>query len=361
MKTFHCSCGNTLHFENSQCLVCNRTVGYLPDAKQLSAMKLPVNGRYQSILNNRYYRPCKNYAEYNVCNWMVPVEDNNDYCVSCRLNHIIPNLNEAENLTLWYRIELAKRRLLYTLFGLNLPVVSRAEDVRQGMAFEFLQEASVHDEFSNEVTSKNNVMTGHSAGLITINLLEARHSSRMEMREKMNERYRTLLGHFRHESGHYYWERLINETDNIQGFREVFGDERVNYQQAMNNYYESGPSPHWQDSWISAYASSHPWEDWAETWAHYLHMVDTLETAQDFGFRIHGHDISALQTDSQMMSGYVTPASFKELFDDWCSLSVALNALNRSMGKEDAYPFVVSNTSLGKLQYIHRIVTEAGR
>ena len=360
MKTFRCHCGNTLNFENSRCLACNRVVGYLPDEKQLSALEPSADGSWQALLNNRHYRQCKNNIEYDVCNWMVPVDDNHALCASCRLNHIIPNLNEAQNLTLWFRIEQAKRRLLYTLFSLNLPVVSRADDPQQGMGFEFLEDEATRDEFSNELTIKQSIVTGHSAGMITINLLEAEHSSRVEMREKMNESYRTLLGHFRHESGHYFWDRLINGTDNIISFRELFGDERLDYKMALKSFYENGPSSSWQNVWISAYASMHPWEDWAETWAHYLHMVDTLETAYGFGFRIHGFDVSNPNIDSHMAAGYIAPTSFDELFNDWCRLSAALNALNRSMGLEDAYPFVVSISALNKLRYTHRIVKQAG-
>ncbi|HNP25535.1 MAG TPA: putative zinc-binding peptidase [Nitrosomonas sp.] len=361
MKTFRCHCGNHLHFENSQCFSCNRMVGYLPEEKRLSALEPSAEGNWLALFNNRPYRQCKNFVDYNVCNWMVSARDNHALCLSCRLNHIIPNLNEAQNITLWYRVEQAKRRLLYTLYSLDLPVVSREKDPSSGMGFEFLQDDVAQDEFSNELTIRQSIATGHKSGMITINLLEAEHSSRLEMRDKMNERYRTLLGHFRHESGHYYWDRLINNTDKINSFRDLFGDERLDYQQALRTYYEQGPSSFWQDIWISAYASSHAWEDWAETWAHYLHMVDTVETAHDFSFSIHGYDVSAPAIDSQMANGYKTPASFDELFDDWCRLSVALNALNRSMGMDDAYPFVISSTSLNKLRYVHQIVTGISR
>jgi hypothetical protein len=360
LKTFSCHCGNTLHFENSRCLVCDRVVGFLPDVKQMTALESADAGSWKALINNRLYRQCSNFSEYAVCNWMVPVDEHDALCSSCRLNHIIPNLSEPQNLTLWYRIEIAKRRLLYTLYSLNLPVSGRAEDPDSGMAFEFLQDNKFVDEFSNELTRQQNVFTGHKAGMITINIHEADPSVREEIREKMKERYRTLLGHFRHESGHYYWERLIAGTDNLDSFRYYFGDERVDYQAAMKSYYNQGPPSRWQDSWVSAYASAHPWEDWAETWAHYLHIVDTLETAHDFGFRIQGHEVTEPKIAGQLTSAYHMPASFEELIDDWSRLSVALNALNRSMGIEDAYPFVLAGNSLNKLRYMHQIVTDAG-
>lgn len=335
-------------------------VGYLPDEKQLSVLESTTDDHWHALSNNKHYRQCKNYSEYDVCNWMVSADDNQAFCVSCRLTYIIPNLSEAQNLMLWYRIEQAKRRLLYTLFNLNLPVVGRDVDPNKGMGFEFLEDGATQDDFGNELTIKRSIATGHNAGMITINLLEAEHSSREKMREKMNESYRTLLGHFRHESGHYYWDRLINGSDNIISFRELFGDERLDYKLALSAYYDQGPPEYWQNVWISAYASMHPWEDWAETWAHYLHMVDTLETANDFGFEIYGLDAVDPTVNHQKATGETASASFDSLFNSWCGLSAALNALNRSMGLEDAYPFVISVLALNKLRYIHRIVTEAG-
>jgi len=336
-------------------------VGFLPNERQLSAFEPIKPNSWRALFNNQVYRQCKNYLDYNVCNWMVPEGDNSDLCVSCRLNHIIPNLNEDQNLTLWYRIEQAKRRLLYTLYRLNLPVINRFQDPVKGLCFEFLSDQANPGEFNDATETSQTIMTGHHFGKITINLLEAEPSTRMEMRDKMNERYRTLLGHFRHESGHYYWDLLINETGYTDAFREKFGDERLNYDQALRTYYEQGPPLSWQDQWISAYASAHAWEDWAETWAHYLHMVDTLETAHDFGFRIHGYDISAPDASTQMGNGYFAPVIFNDLFEDWCRLSVALNALNRSMGMDDAYPFVISNQALDKLRFVHQVVTETIR
>ena len=358
MKTFACECGNKLHFENSQCLVCGRVLGYLPDQQRLSALEAAEGNQWHALANRRLYRKCDNYSRHNVCNWMVPIEDTNMYCASCRLNHIIPNLSEPENLALWNSVEIAKRRLLYTLYNLGLPIIGRDTEPQSGLAFEFLADQTSDDEFSNQVTPQQSVITGHRAGLITINIREAEDSAREEMREKMKERYRTLLGHFRHESGHYYWERLVSNTSNLNEYRRLFGDERTNYQQALENYYQSGPPADWQVNWISAYASSHPWEDWAETWAHYLHMVDTLETAQDFGFSIHGQDVSALTSGLQVTQGYMTRAVFDVLLEDWGRLAVALNALNRSMGLADAYPFVISNNVLAKLHFINRVITD---
>lgn len=330
MRTFRCQCGVRLHFENSQCLNCGRTLGYVPEQRALMAFEPETGGRWRPVIDEAapvtsgLFRKCANYEQYHVCNWMVPDQDSERYCLSCRLNHIIPNLTEPDNLTLWYRIEVAKRRLLYTLIKLGLPIA--------GMSFRFLADEKAGDEF---------VLTGHSGGTITINIAEARHSERERMREEMNEGYRTLLGHFRHESGHYYWGRLIKDGDLLEAFRALFGDERQDYQQALKTHYSQGAPVDWKEHFISAYASSHPWEDWAETWTHYLHMTDTLETAIDMGFLERGDP----------------GASFDELIDDWVELTVGLNALNRSMGLQDAYPFAFSGPVIDKLLFVHTFIT----
>jgi hypothetical protein len=357
MKTFVCHCGNTLYFENSRCLVCKRMVGYLPDDGMISALEPQDNGNWLALVDRHTYRMCKNYSDYNVCNWMVPAHDPHPYCLSCRLNHIIPNLGEGQNLTLWYRIESAKRRLLYTLYELHLPVIGRHSDPKKGLAFEFLADETSDNEFRNELIPDHHVITGHRGGIITINLREAEDSAREVMREKMNERYRTLLGHFRHEIGHYYWDRLIVDMDRVGEFRRIFGDERQDYEQSLRKYYQDGPPSDWQSIWISAYASAHPWEDWGESWAHYMHMVDTLETAHDFGFSIQGYNVSSLTAEMQSTEGYLASPAFDLLIKDWNRLTIALNAMNRSMGLPDVYPFVISDTSLVKLRFIHDTIS----
>lgn len=359
MKTFTCQCGNTLYFENSQCMVCGLELGFVVEDMQLSALEPDESGsgQWRALSNGRYYRKCANYTQYDVCNWLVPAGEGQAYCCSCRLNQIIPNLSEPQNLKLWYRVETAKRRLLYTLYKLGLPVIDRRQDSQMGLAFEFMQDQTQYDEFSNSVTEVNHVMTGHHGGIITINIMEAEASSREMIRERMNEGYRTLLGHFRHEIGHYYWNRLIKEAGKLDWFRDIFGDESQNYQQALENYYQQEPHSTWQEGFISAYASAHPWEDWAETWAHYLHMIDTLETANDIGFRIESEpNTSAGSSDESDLSS-IQKMDFDALMEDWASLVIGLNALNRSMGLADAYPFVLSPRAMEKLRFIHHVIT----
>lgn len=367
MKTFQCVCGNTIHFENTDCLVCGRTLGFLPDYGVLSALEPAGEAGWRALhpaAADSVYRMCNNYKQENVCNWMVPTDDPQPLCRGCRLNHIIPDLGEEKNRVLWYRIEGAKRRLLYTLDALKLPITGRDEEPDSGVVFEFLSDPNDGQEFSVEVGQNRRIVTGHRSGLITINVAEADARAREEMREKMNELYRTLLGHFRHEIGHYYWDRLVHNTGWIDNFRGVFGDERQDYEEALKQYYANGAPLNWRQSFVSAYATSHPWEDWAETWAHYLHMVDTLETAHDFGFAIQGREVlppsAALpEGQQQAASPPKASASFEEIINDWRGLTVALNALNRSMGLVDAYPFVLLPRTIEKLRFVHQIIVGA--
>lgn len=357
MITFTCHCGNKLHFDNSACLVCGRKTGFLPDLNQMSALEPAEGHYYRALLNDSIYRTCKNYHEYEVCNWLVPNNDPGELCESCRLTEIIPDLTEPGNIRLWYRVEKAKRRLLYTLKKLGLPIEGHDANPASGLAFRFMADDPSTSEFNDELSPGERVMTGHSTGTITINLAEADHSAREETREKMNERYRTLLGHFRHESGHYYWDKLVRDSDWIHEYRELFGDETLDYQAALNTYYAQGPIKDWERYWVSSYASCHPWEDFAETWAHYLHMLDTLETAHDYGFSIHGQSKRSPVKLAQFNSGYGDNFSIEDLLNDWMRLTNALNAMNRSMGLPDAYPFVLSDWVTKKLNMIHRLVT----
>jgi hypothetical protein len=354
VKTFNCACGNKLYFENSQCLRCGRRLGFVPALRTLIAFERgPRDGEEGSAWHTHdrraygnAFRPCRNYVEHQSCNWMIPADSNAEYCVSCDLNQVIPDLTVPRRIQLWYEVEKAKRRLVYTLLALELPL----EGYRQrpgGLAFQFLADARLANKEDENWTDER-VSTGHHNGVITINLAEADPALREEMRESMNEAYRTLLGHFRHESGHYYWFLLFQEEQRLKQFRRLFGDERRHYGESLNAYYQNGPAPDWMTSMVSAYASSHPWEDFAETWAHYLHMVDTLETAHDCGFEIDGRRLHSPLTGSS--------ADFDVLLDDWTALTQAMNLLNRSMGLADAYPFTYADLVVDKLRYIHEAV-----
>ncbi len=361
MKTFTCQCGARLHFENSLCVSCQHELGFLPDDRTLSALKPVDENRWQAIANGHFYRKCSNYQQYHVCNWMVPEADDNDYCYSCRLSEIIPDLNNPHNIDLWNRVERAKRRLIYSLLWLELPIVTRQQDPQQGLAFHLLEDKDQGFSEFAMMPVHDSVVTGHRSGVITLNIAEADPIAREQSRTEMQEAYRTLLGHFRHESGHYYWDMLVKDSPRLEAFRQRFGNERIGYAAVLQGYYANGPVANWEENWISAYASSHSWEDWAETWAHYLHMIDTLETASDYGFDLDlglDQDTCTVPKRQQFSAEYLSSISINDLVSEWSNLTVVLNDLNRSMGMADAYPFVLSQTIIAKLGFVHEVVTQ---
>ncbi|TXK61014.1 zinc-binding metallopeptidase family protein [Alkalisalibacterium limincola] len=350
MRLFSCGrCGQRLYFENVSCTRCGATLGFLPDRLELVALDEAGDGLWQLPGEATQYRMCVNYARHAACNWMVAAHDEHGHCPACRLNHTIPDLGVEGNIELWREMETEKRRLVYSLMRLNLPMAPRS-DGPGGLAFDFLADSV--EPFSE----RGKVLTGHAGGLITINIKEADPAERERLRGQMDEPYRTLLGHFRHESGHYFWDRLVRDTSWLPEYRALFGDETLDYGEALERHYKHGAPADWQERFISSYATMHPWEDWAETWAHYLHIIDTLETAWQFGLR-------SQPTTGDDRSGVVRhdfdpyrESRAETLIEHWLPLAFALNSLNRSMGHEHAYPFVISPAVGEKLGFIHRVI-----
>jgi hypothetical protein len=358
VKTFHCThCQHLVFFENIRCLNCGHALAYLPDRNLMGAIVQSGEGlwRFEGPGGaEQEYRLCANYDTQNVCNWAVPQDDPHTLCRACRLTHVIPDLSQPGNATAWYRLEVAKRRLVYTLLGLGLPVFEKKATKKPdaaGLEFQFLQDSVGGD--------GKRVLTGHDNGLITINVAEADDVLREQQRRMQNEPYRTLLGHFRHEVGHYYWDRLIQNTPHIDAFRKVFGDERADYQQALQKHYQDGPPANWEAAFISAYATCHPWEDWAESWAHFMHMTDALETAAAVGL-----SLKPKRSDEPSMRTPPNPLSprahdFDGMVESWLTLTYVLNNLNRGLGLADSYPFVLSPKVIDKLRFIDSTINEA--
>ncbi len=352
MRLFSCGhCGQRLYFENVACTRCGATLGFLHDRLQLVSLDATGDGRWCPHGEAQAYWMCTNYTQHAACNWMVSADDDHAFCPACQLNRTIPDLGVAGNVDLWRALETEKRRLIYTLLRLGVPVLPH-ESGGAGLAFDFL--ADTGPLFSE----RGKVLTGHENGLITINIKEADPAERERMRGQLDEPYRTLLGHFRHESGHYYWDTLIRDTPWLAEFRAVFGDERLDYAEALERHYQYGAPANWQEQFISSYAAMHPWEDWAETWAHYLHIVDTLETAWQFGIgtRPHVGDGAGAQARVQHDFDPYREANINPLIEHWLPLTFALNSLNRSMGHEHVYPFVLSAGVIQKLGFIHQVV-----
>jgi len=348
MKTFHCDkCAQQVFFENTFCSNCNSTLGYDPAQRRINSFEQTDSGQWQSlnrISEGKLYKQCSNYVEHNVCNWMLPADDPHALCASCQLTVVIPALSTSKNHILWARLESAKRRLLYSLATLNLTPASKEAEPDTGLAFQFLE----------DTPTDPCVMTGHDNGLITLNIAEADPAERERTREQMQERYRTLLGHFRHESGHYYFDRLVADSEWIEPYRALFGDERQDYGVSLQRHYAQGPVPDWEQHFVSSYASAHPWEDWAETWAHYLHMLDTLETAHACGL-----SLKPAKPDEPSLDAVALPTrtdSFDDTVKNWFALTYVLNSLSRSIGMPDAYPFQLSTPVLEKLEFVHTVV-----
>ena len=381
MKTFKCSCPGqpSLFFESHTCNACGRVVGITDEFESVQPFDLNEETNYFVIegVSDRAFKKCKNFAQYNACNGMVDVKltkeeaateaeakntEDNEYCFACRFNEVVPNLNVEAHVPLWQKMENAKRRALYTLKALPLPLNNNEEDAETGLTFEFTVDRNVKDHFVSKLPHHPDVMTGHNNGNITINLAEADDVARSKTKAAMGENYRTLLGHFRHELGHYYFDRLIaNNPYKHERCKAYFGDDELDYQEALDQYYSNGGAPvNWPENFISEYATMHPWEDWAETWAHYMHIIDTLETAQSYGLlfdknRGTNQTLSDLNLPQDDADDDIS-ASFNRILNSWMEFSVVLNALNRSMGLQDAYPFVLTEPVRKKLSFIHHAV-----
>ena len=396
-RVYRCVCHRPVFFRNSRCLGCDTALGYecglhrivpiepagaegewrqaleLADPSRAATPQAeaapnvggaaapstePAGPALDAAGRPRRYRRCGNFESVAGCNWLVAIDADGDggaaprLCVACTLNRTIPDLTVAGNQELWRRVEVAKRRLVSQLLALGLPVAPRGgPDPRPGLMFDFLRAPP----------GGPRVSTGHLDGLITLDIEEADDVRREELRALLREPYRTLLGHFRHEVGHYYWDRLVRDTCWHAPFRDLFGDERADYAAALRANYECGPRPDWQLFHVSGYASSHPWEDWAETWAQYLHMIDVVDTALGFGLDTAHAEIETEPFDAGALWHPEVPdaTDFLHFLNTWVQLTQMLNEMSRSMGQPDFYPFVLPRCAVAKLQLIHMVVADA--
>jgi hypothetical protein len=324
VRAFSCqSCGQLVFFENTACLRCGAKLGF--DWPRRELLTLPSDGGVAARCAN---------LDLVACNWLV--QHDGELCASCEVTRTRPSDDDPEGLEQLRVAEAAKRRLLFELGELGLPVHSW-RDRDGGLAFELLSSRA------------EPVTTGHADGVITLDLAESDDVHRMRMREELGEPYRTVLGHLRHEVGHYYWPLLVTEGDARDRFRALFGDEREDYGAALERHYADGPPADWSQQFVSAYAATHPWEDWAETFAQYLHIWDALQTAAEYGVRVGDAEPDPAAGD------------FRALLARWLPLTYALNAINRSMGRDDLYPFVLAEPVIDKLAFVHELVARAGR
>ncbi|WP_437230597.1 zinc-binding metallopeptidase family protein [Planctomicrobium sp. SH661] len=343
MKTFLCTCDNRLFFGNTSCLKCGKEAGFCPACRRVVAL-IPGEGDQFSCGNpecGAALRKCHNFAVENVCNGCIRTDElavpgpdgvsaTPTLCQHCRLTGVIPDLNVPGNRELWARLEDAKRRVLFTVELIDLPIGRPENNVRPELKFDFQADTDVP------------VLTGHDQGKITINIREADDVEREKARVSFHEPQRTLVGHFRHELGHYYWDVLVAGKCEDE-FRALFGDERSpDYATALNNYYQTGPKPDWQGSYISAYATMHPWEDFAETFGTYLDMLCILDTAKNM-------------TGNQLRAQECT-----QMLYDYQQVGILANELNREMGLKDLVPEVFGADVARKICFVHRLAGNAG-
>lgn len=341
MRDFTCpNCGQRLAFENSKCLACGSALGFSLDEGALLVIARGEDSAHGGAVDASEYRLCANLFAAK-CNWLVKASADvteDRLCVSCALTRTRPNAADTAAMPAFGAAEKAKRRLIAELVDLKLPIVGRDLDPEFGLAFDLLS------------SENEKVFTGHEDGLITLDLAEGDDVHREQLRVSMDEPYRTLLGHFRHEIGHYYFYRLVGSSpEYLPRAKELFGDPEADYQEALDRHYSQGAPAGWKKDFVSSYATMHPAEDWAETFAHYLHIRDTLDTSAAFGFAPAG------ATFDRRVLG---PSGFDTIIEMWLPLAWSLNMVNRSMGHDDLYPFVLAGPVLEKMRFIHTVIDE---
>ncbi|WP_417516610.1 zinc-binding metallopeptidase family protein [Minwuia sp.] len=344
MKFYRCACEARLFFENTNCTSCGREVGWCPYCNAIRAVEPGGDGTYRCTNTECGVQliKCSNYLNENVCNRFLDAPGEAEFCDCCRLNDTVPDLSVEGNREKWARLEAAKRRLIYILDDLGLPYGTKEDGLDPPLSFDFKADVLPDDIVYRTMGEEERVFTGHDYGKITINIQEADDVEREKLRVDLGEAQRTLIGHFRHEIGHYYWDLLVPEQ-HLETFKTLFGDhENPTYQDALKRHYEEGPPDGWQQSYISSYATMHPWEDWAESFAFYLDMISVLTTAANVGL------IAPVDRDD-----------FKSMLDRFSSLGLVLNELNRTMGLLDLVPGVITPPVEEKLRLVHQVIRTA--
>lgn len=330
MLTFRCRCGNRLFFDNSQCLKCHRRVTRCPECFSLTATEDSQESTFSCHHCDAVLQRCLNDLQYSVCNLAVSRNDAFDLCRFCRLNSVIPDISIDGNISKWHRLEQAKHRVLEIVQRVGLPIGGPSSGLHPELSFCF------------KSSGVEPVSTGHAHGRITIDIAEADSAYREQVRVQFGEPQRTLVGHFRHELGHYYWDLLVKQN-RLDQFREIFGDETdPDYSTAQQRYYAEGPIHGWPGQYISAYASMHPWEDFAESFVYYLDMRSVLLTASHFQL------ISSNQYES-----------LPEMVDQYRQVGLVVNELNRDMGLLDLVPKLIAPPIRRKVEFIHRLTCDA--
>jgi hypothetical protein len=346
VQVFKCGCNSALYFDNTVCLQCKRETGWCPRCKTIIAVNVGSKKQYVCERCKSDLLKCTNYREHGVCNRFTPLADGQApaFCDCCRFNRTIPDLSVAGNADRWARLEAAKRRLIFDLDLLGLAYGTAAEGFEPGLVFEFKTDKIVQNGQWQRIKNCEPIMTGHNEGVIVINICEADDVERERLRVNLHEPQRTLIGHFRHEIAHYFWDLLIKNREE-ESSKQVFGDHTLDYGAAQQTYYKNGAPPDWQSHFVSAYATMHAWEDFAETFALYLDIVGTLDTANAQGF-------STIKMPS---------SDFPAMLTRYTPLAIAMNEVNRHMGLPDLVPEIFCPDVVRKLQWVHDLITRAAK
>ena len=339
MRRFTCErCAHAVAFAAQNCAGCAHHLGYLSHERNVRILEPTSNPAVFLVAGSEdaWWR-CLNSAWG--CNWMLPAESESPWCRSCQMTRGRPDEARPDAIQAWIAAEAAKRRLVHQLDELELPIEIRSASIPDGLAFDLV-----------DVPGEGGI-TGHLDGVITLDLAETDEQHRDDLRRVLGEPYRTVIGHLRHEIGHYYWARLVAQTEQIDEFRRLFGNERVDYQAAVEQHY-AGDTTDWDSTHhVSAYAASHPLEDFAESFAHYLHILDAIDTAD-------AHHLSV--SDCAQLPDVGTDAyqGFEDILDAWRPINEAINAVADALGTPAIYPFDPTGLVVDKLAFVHRQVLD---
>ena len=347
MRAFACpQCHVFVAFESDSCANCHTPLGFHLPSKSM----LPLVDGVANVEGQRWIR-CTQSVTLD-CNWLAPEEQTDFGRGRCLAGSLIRREPAADDTLAREKLvptSAALRRLVYQLDDIGLPIEPfwRHDG---GLAFDLL----------SSYTSGEKVIIGHANGVITIDLVESLDDYRESLRIRLGEPYRTMLGHFRHEVGHYYQNILVETGSGAAGYltecRALFGDETVSYSDAIARHYEFGAPADWQDDFISEYATMHPWEDFAECFAHYLHITDTIDTCREAGMVLHANRVRFSAPHDVVPLDSYADVPVERLLSDWRYVSLLLNRANTAMGKSPLYPFEISPAVVAKLGFVHRVI-----
>lgn len=302
-------CSARVFFNDHKCMSCGARLIYDPGT---DSFDVPRAVHWSD-------QPCVHATDWD-CNWLRAQPDGR--CQSCALD--LQVATAGADLTVF---QAAKRRVVRQLLRLGFtPGVGAV-----AMRFNLLRS-----------TPDEPVVTGHAAGLITLDVAEGEPARLAHAQTGLAEAYRAPVGHVRHEAGHWHWEAAIaSNPPELEQFRELFGDERLDYAMALERHYQTPDNGWWRPIYLSHYATAHPWEDYAETFAHVLHMHAMLETARAEGF-----------TEA------TGAPSFQDTYDSWAALTIGLNEMARSMGTAEPYPFAPPLQAVRKIAFVDRLISQ---